>query len=88
MALSSGQSEFYGIAKAATMGIGIKCLFGDSGLEVEVQVNTESSAAKSIGSRRGAGRVRHADVRELRVQDKVNKKELGIVAGRMTSRMG
>ncbi len=42
IALSSRESEFYGIAKAATMGVGIKSLFGDLGLEIEVQVYTDS----------------------------------------------
>ncbi len=51
----------------------------DLGVEVEVQVNTDSSAAKSIASRRGAGRVRHTEVRELWVQGRVAKGELTIV---------
>ncbi len=53
--LSSGESEFYGIVKAATMGVGIKSFFGDLFLEIEVQVNTDPTAARSISSRRGAG---------------------------------
>ncbi len=79
VALSSGESEFYGIVKAATMGLGMKGLFADLGVKVEVQVNTDSSAAKSIASRRGAGRVRRIEVREMWVQDRVNKGELRIV---------
>ncbi len=50
--LSSGESELYD---------GIE----DLGLEVEFQVNTDSSAARSISCRRGAGRFRHVEVREL-----------------------
>ncbi len=46
--LSSGDSEFYGIVRAATMGVGIKSLFGDLGLEIEVQVNTDPSAARAF----------------------------------------
>ena len=45
--MSSGESEFYGIVKAATMGIGIKSMFKDLGLEVEIQANTASSAARN-----------------------------------------
>ncbi len=48
IALSSGESEFHGIGKAATMGVGIKSLFGDLGFEIEVRVNTDSAAARSI----------------------------------------
>ena len=79
VALSSGATEFYGIVKAATMGLGMKGLMADLGLEVGVQVNTDSSAARSIASRKGAGRVRHVEVRELWVQEKVRRGELSIV---------
>ncbi len=60
------------------MGFGVRSLLSDLGLEV-VQVNTDSSAARSTASRRGAGRVRHVEVRALWVQDKVNKTELSII---------
>ncbi len=65
IALSSGELEFYVIVKAAAMGIGIKSLFNDLGFEVGLQVNTDSSADRSISSRKGAGPVRHVEVREL-----------------------
>ena len=42
-------------------------------------MNTDSSAATSITARTGAGRVRHIEVRELWVQDRVAKGELKIV---------
>ena len=76
--LPSGESEFYGIVKAASVGLGMKSLFEDLGVSVKVRVNTDSSAAKSITSRKGAGRVRHIEVRELWVQEKVNRGELMI----------
>ncbi len=79
IALSSGESEFYGIVKAAAMGLGMKGLMEALGMDVEVQVNTGSSAAKSITSRKGAGKVRHIEVQELWVQDRVAKGELKIV---------
>ena len=79
IALASGESEFYGIVKAAAMGLGMKGLMEDLGVEVEVQVNTDSSTAKSITARKGAGRVRHIEVRELWVQDTIAKGELEIV---------
>ena len=58
IALSSGESDFYGIVKAATRGIGIKSMFKDPGLEVEIQVNTDSSAARSISSRMVGARLK------------------------------
>ncbi len=77
--LSSSESGFYGIVKAATtMGLGMTGLMADLGLEAKVQVNLDSSAAKSIVSRRGAGRLRHIEVPELWVQDRVAKGQLEI----------
>ena len=79
LALPFGESEFYGIVKAATMGIGIKSLFKDLGVEMEIQVNTDSSAARSISSRRGAGRVRRVQVRELVAQERTRRGDLSII---------
>ncbi len=78
IALSSGESEFYGIVKAAAQGLGIKGLMTDMGLSMELRVNTDSSAAKSIASRRGCGKVRHLETRELWLQDRVARGDLEI----------
>ncbi len=48
------------------------------GVEVKVQVNTDSSAAKSIVSRRGAARVPCIEVRDLWALDLVAKGELSV----------
>ncbi len=61
------------------MGLGMKVLMEDWGVSVEVQVKTNSSAAKSIRARTGVGRVRHIEVPELWVQDRVAEEELKIV---------
>ncbi len=79
IALSSTESEFYGIVEAATMGIGIKRLMGDLVLHTQVQVNTDPSAARSVSSRSGAGRVRHVEVREMWIQEKVRRGDLSII---------
>ncbi len=65
IAQSFGESEFYGIEKAATMRLGMKRLLSDLGVQVKAQVNTDWGAANSKVSSRGAVRVRHIEVREL-----------------------
>ncbi len=47
ISLSSGESEFYGIAKATTTGLGTKGLMEELGVEVGVQANIDLSVAKS-----------------------------------------
>ncbi len=48
----------------------------DLGLKVSLRINVDSSAAKSIGSRRGVGIVRHVDVRELWLQERVGRGDM------------
>ena len=43
----------------------------DFGCEVNVVMHTDSSAAKGIGSRRGLGKVRHIELSQLWLQEKV-----------------
>ena len=61
-ALSSGEAEFLAIVKAGSLSLGIRSMaadFGDKGLDIEI--GTDSSAAKGILGRIGLGRVRHLD---------------------------
>ena len=61
------------------MSLGTNGFAEDLGVGVEARLNTDSSAAKSITARRGAGRVRHTEVRELWVQYRVAEGEFKIV---------
>ncbi len=79
IAFSSGESGFYGIVKAAVMALGMKGLMEDLVVGVNVLAKADSSAAKSTTARRGAGWVRHIEIRELWVQDRVMKGELKTV---------
>ncbi len=53
-------------------------MFEELGVPEKVRVRADSSAAKSISMRKGAGTVRHIEVRELWVQEKVDKGEMEI----------
>ena len=71
IALSSGEAEFVAIVEAACTGLGIQAMLSDMGIKVKIRIMTDSSAAKSMVSRRGVGRVRHLDVKNLWVQERV-----------------
>ena len=43
---------------------------------VPITLYTDSTAAKSFGSRRGVGRMRHIETRALWLQEAVNRKEV------------
>ena len=73
-ALSTCEAEYYAMVDGATRVLGLKAAAKELGIvveEVEVQIATDSSAAKSYASRRGAGRVRHVEVRQLWLQQAV-----------------
>ena len=83
IALSSGEAEFYGIVKGGSIGIGLRSVLGDLGIDARIRVHTDASAAKAIASRKGLGKVRHIEVNQLWIQDKVGSGdiELNKIAG-------
>ena len=76
IALSSGETEYYGIVKGSSVGLGARSVLKDLGNTVRVCVMTDSSAAKGMASRQGLGKVRHVEVNQLWVQQKVGSGEI------------
>ena len=73
VSLSSGEAEFYGVVKAAGMGLGYKSLLEDLGVSPPLRVWTDSSAAIGVCTRQGLGRLRHLDTHTLWVQQAVRR---------------
>ena len=71
IALSSGEAEYYGLVKGASVGLGIKAMLADLGIYKGVRMKTDASAAKGIAARKGLGKIRHIEVSQLWLQDKV-----------------
>ena len=71
IALSSAEAEYYSMVEGATRGIGIKTMLGELGVPVDIVLATDSSAAKSLGSRRGTGKIRHIETKWLWLQAEV-----------------
>lgn len=62
--------------------IGLNGLAADIGIEVDIRLHTDSSAASGIATRRGIGKLKHLDTKTLWVQDQV---ERGIIKMRKVS---
>ena len=75
IALSSGEAEYYALVKGGSHGIGLLNILRDLGVEwvEKIQILSDASAAIGIASRRGSGKVRHIEVNQLWLQDKVMK---------------
>ena len=83
IALSSAEAELYALTKGAAQGLGMMSLMSDFGVGVSVTIHIDASAAIGIVRRAGLGKLRHLNVRYLRVQDQVKREQLGLekVAG-------
>ena len=78
VSLSSGEAEFYGVTKAAGIGLGYQSLLEDLGVVAGIRVWTDSSATLGICGRQGLGKLRHIDTRSLWLQQKLRAGALEI----------
>ena len=73
--LSSTEAEYYGGVKTACRALGVRGLMSDLGVpEMTVRLSFDSSGAKGIAAKRGAGGVRHIELRTLWLQGAVERK--------------
>ena len=81
IALSSGEAEYYGLVNAAAQSLGSKSVFIDFVVDeaVAVSIRSDSSAALSIAQRRGFGNVRHIEVNQLWLQQKVSDGDIHLI---------
>ena len=76
MALSSAEAEFYAMVDGVLRAKWVATVaqeMGFTSMGGRLVLGTDSSAAKSFVSRRGLGRMRHVEVRELWLQKEVMK---------------
>ena len=76
--LSSGEAEFYGLVRGASVTLGTKGLMSDLGVQLQVHIHSDASAAIGIAQRRGVGKVRHIEVHQLWVQDRVGRGDIAV----------
>ena len=79
ISLSSGESDFYAAVRAACRGLGLRAMLHDLKLEKDLDLVTDSTAAKGMASRRGAAKVRHIHCPAMWLQQAVARKRLRIV---------
>jgi hypothetical protein len=81
IALSSGEAEYYALVKGVSGAIGATNLCQDLGTIVEgpIKAKTDANAAIGIASRLGVGKVRHIEVNQLWLQQKVYEKSVEII---------
>ena len=74
VALSSAEAEFYAMIEAVIRAKGVSHVMVELGFDVqqELQLHTDSSAAKSFVPRKGLGKMKHLEIRDLWLQREVS----------------
>ena len=76
VALSSGEAEFYAVGRAAASAIMMRQFYEQVGLPVRAVIQSDSSAARGMASRIGCGKIRHLQIRDLWIQERVRSGDL------------
>ena len=77
--LSSAESEYYAFTKGGCSGLDLQSLFAHWNLMLQLSLHADSSSAKAVASRRGAGKsTRHIQTRMLWQQERVAAKHLRV----------
>ena len=85
LCLSTGEAELAALVKGATEAEGFRSLLVDFGMESQIVMVSDASAAIGITARQGLGKIRHLAVADLWLQQRVKDKLLQIrkVDGRL-----
>ena len=78
LSLSTAESELHGICKGVQMGLGFRSLCTDLNSTKPLRLHSDATAAIGIARRRGLGKLRHLDVEDLWIQEKIRNKEVDI----------
>ena len=76
VALSSAEAELNATVKGGCESLGLKHMIEEFGFEMEVLIMGDSSANDGILHRAGTGKIKHLSVRQLWLQERINRKEL------------
>jgi len=79
LSLSSGEAELHGIGKGIAQAMGLRSLYADLGVKIDLRVHSDATAAIGIARRRGLGKLRHLDCEDLWIQAKVREKEVTLI---------
>ena len=76
LSLSSAESEWYALVRGGCVAIGFANMAKDLGRVLQPRLHGDATAASGIAHRRGAGRVRHSEVRTLWLQRHITEKKI------------
>ena len=79
ISLTSGQAEPHGTAMGCAQALGIQSLMQNISWHANIVMHSDATAAIGIARRKGLGKIRHLDVTDLWIQDKIRSKIFQVV---------
>ena len=79
ISLSPGESELHGTASGCAQALGVQSLVRDMGWSMPITVHSDATAAIGIARRKSLGNIRHLDMTDLWIQDKICSKQIRLV---------
>ena len=76
LSLSSGESELHGIGRGIQNALGFKSMARDLSIDLQLRIHSDATAAIGIARRRGLGKLRHLDVEDLWIQERVRHNDV------------
>ena len=80
--LSSGEAELNAVLKGRAEGMHIKEIEHERENLIETEVRSDSGACIGTVSRKGVGEIKHLEVQQLWVQERVAEKRINIIKNR------
>ena len=78
IALSSAEAELNAACKGAQEGIAARIMSEEMGMPKSLRMSTDASAALGIIGRQGAGKIKHLEIRQLWLQERVRNRNMSI----------
>ena len=78
ISLSSGEAELQGICYGASQALGMQSILRDMGWDLPIEMYSDATAAIGIARRKGLGKIRHLDVSDLWIQDKIRTNAISL----------
>ena len=85
VALSSGEAEFYAICSGACEAIFVKNSLSEMKIDAKIRMKSDSVAGRAMASRTGVGKVKHLELKHLRVQEALRAKRIVVVKEHTTA---
>ena len=81
IALSSGEGEVNACVKGMSEGLGVFELISEMGYngDLNIQLMTDSSAAKGTITRHGSGKMKHLNIKQLWIQEALKEYEVSVI---------